>query len=65
MDWETLREEFPITRNYNFQNHAAVAPLCRRAAAAAREYLTEAEERATLGGQFNKRIGNIFIVNFG
>ncbi len=32
MDWNKLRDEFPITRNYNFQNHAGVAPLCKRAA---------------------------------
>ncbi len=39
MDWEALRDEFPITRNYNFQNHAAVAPMCRRAVEAVREFL--------------------------
>ena len=54
MDWEALRDEFPITRNYNFQNHAAVAPLCRRAADAVRHYLTHAEENAYIHGGFYK-----------
>jgi selenocysteine lyase/cysteine desulfurase len=31
MDWEALREEFPITRSWTFFNHAAVAPLTGRA----------------------------------
>ena len=31
MEWNKLRDEFPITRNYNFLNHAAAAPISRRA----------------------------------
>ncbi len=54
MDWEAVRQEFPITRNYNFQNHAAVAPVCRRAAQAARDQLSCAEESGYLVGQFHK-----------
>ncbi len=50
MDWQAIREEFPITRNYNFQNHAAVAPICRRAADAVRQYLTFAEENSYVRG---------------
>ena len=30
------REEFPITKELIYLNHAAVAPLCRRAADAVR-----------------------------
>ncbi len=52
MDWEALRDEFPVTRNYNFQNHAAVAPISRRAADAARQYLQHAETNAYLQGGF-------------
>ena len=59
MDWQSLREEFPITQNYNFQNHAAVAPLCRRAAQAAREYLSLAEESGYLHGQFYKHAEHV------
>lgn len=54
MDWEALREEFPITRNYNFQNHAAVAPICRRAVQAIQRYLQHSEEFGYLEGGFYK-----------
>ncbi len=54
MDWEALREEFPITRNYNFQNHAAVAPMCRRAVQAIQRYLQHSEEFGYLEGGFYK-----------
>ena len=50
MDWQQLRDEFPITRNYNFQNHAAVAPLCRAAIDAAKKYLDQAGGTAYLEG---------------
>lgn len=59
MDWNALREEFPITRNYNFQNHAAVAPLSRRAADAARQYLEHAEGNAYLRGGFYKHADRV------
>ena len=59
MNWETLRDEFPITRNYNFQNHAGVAPLSRRAADAAREYLRHAEENAYIRGGFYRRADEV------
>ena len=54
MDWEAAREEFPITRSYNFQDHAAVAPLCRRAAEAVRGYLERSEKYGHLGSEFYK-----------
>lgn len=59
MDWNELRNEFPITRNYNFMNHAAVAPLSRRAAEAARRYLTYAEENAYVRGGFFKQADRV------
>jgi cysteine desulfurase/selenocysteine lyase len=59
MDWEATREQFPITRNYNFQNHAAVAPLCRRAADAVREYLDHYQHYAYVGGEFHKRVERV------
>jgi len=52
MDWDSVRDEFPITRNYNFQNHAGIAPVCRPAAEAARTYLRQAEENAYIRGGF-------------
>jgi len=59
MDWEAVRDQFPITRNYNFQNHAAVAPLCRRAAEAAQEYLRLSCESGYLGGRFYKHADSV------
>ncbi len=52
MDWQGLREQFPITRNYNFQNHAAVTPLCRRAAEGVEEYLKRATQNGYLDSGF-------------
>ena len=52
MDWNCLRDEFPITRNYNFQNHAGVSPICRRAADAVREYLRLCQESSHVGTGF-------------
>lgn len=59
MDFEALRDEFPITRNYNFMNHAAVGPISRRAADAARRYLTQAEENAYLRSGFFKHVDSV------
>lgn len=55
MDVETLRAEFPITRHYNFLDHAAIAPLSRRAAEAMRRYIEQAEQHAyVLGGLYQE-----------
>ena len=59
MDWNALREEFPITRNYNFLNHAAAAPISRRAAEAARRYLAHAESNAYIRGGFFKHVERV------
>jgi len=59
MDWEAIRSEFPITRNYNFQNHAAVAPISRRCADAARCYLKHLEENASVRGGFYKHADRV------
>ena len=36
MNIETLRSEFGVTKHYNFMDHAGVAPISGRAAAAQR-----------------------------
>lgn len=59
MNWETYREQFPITRHFNFQNHAAVAPLSRRAAEAGAGYFAHASEKAYLEGDFFKRADTV------
>jgi len=55
MEWSRFRDEFPITRGYNFQNHAAVAPLSQRAAAAMRQCAEECRDHANLTGSFYRR----------
>lgn len=52
MDVTAVREEFPVTRNFNFQNHAAAAPISRRAAAAITRYAQLARDHAYLSESF-------------
>ena len=59
MNWNQLRDEFPITRNYNFMNHAAAAPLSRKAAEALRKYVTHAEENSYVRGGFFKQVERV------
>ena len=59
MDWDAVRDEFPVTRNYNFQNHAGIAPVCRPAAEAARSYLRHAEENAYIKGGFHRHADHV------
>ncbi len=54
MDWAALRSEFPITRNYNFQNHAAVAPMCARSVAAIERFCQDNLAHAYLEGSAYK-----------
>jgi cysteine desulfurase/selenocysteine lyase len=59
MDWEALREEFPITRNFNFQNHAAAAPISLRAVQGAQRYLEHASQNSYIGGGFFPEVDRI------
>ena len=52
MQLEEIREKFPITRNYNFQNHAAIAPMSAPAAEALIGYARELSEAAYLRGNY-------------
>lgn len=56
MNWESLREHFPVTRNFNFQNHAAVAPLCKPAADAVQRYLAATSQNGYVDGGFYKHV---------
>ncbi|MGE0482353.1 MAG: aminotransferase class V-fold PLP-dependent enzyme [Phycisphaerae bacterium] len=49
---DEVRARFPITRHYNFMNHAAVAPLSRPAAEALAGYAYELAESAYLRGTY-------------
>jgi cysteine desulfurase / selenocysteine lyase len=59
MDWQTLREQFPVTRNYNFQNHAAVAPISKRAADAAQVYFQHAVGNSYIHGGFYRHADRV------
>jgi selenocysteine lyase/cysteine desulfurase len=49
IDWEMLREtEFPVTRNWVYLDHAAVAPLPRRAGDMLRSWTSEQEENGVV-----------------
>lgn len=43
MDINAIRAEMPVTRQYSFMNHAAVAPISGPAAAALRRFVEEAQ----------------------
>ena len=44
MLWQTYGEQFPVTKNLVYLNHASIAPLCPRSAAAMRRLATDVEE---------------------
>ncbi|MFH1748585.1 MAG: aminotransferase class V-fold PLP-dependent enzyme [Planctomycetota bacterium] len=52
MTQEDIRSKFPITANWNFQNHAAIAPLSLPAAEALAGYAHELAESAYLQGTY-------------
>ncbi|MHC5112192.1 MAG: aminotransferase class V-fold PLP-dependent enzyme [Planctomycetota bacterium] len=58
-DWDALREIFPITKNYNFMNHAAAAPLSTRAVEGTRRYLDHASAQSYLRGGFFKVVDRV------
>lgn len=59
MDLQALREEFPITRNYNFMNHASTAPLPRRVLHAMQGYLRHHHENAYVGGGYRRKVEEV------
>ena len=46
--WKQYRDEFPVTQNLIYLNHAAVAPLCRRSAAAMQRLAEDALQFGSL-----------------
>jgi selenocysteine lyase/cysteine desulfurase len=58
MDTTALREEFPITRNYNFLNHASVAPIPKRAAEAMTQYLTQQQEGSYVKARYGRQVAH-------
>jgi cysteine desulfurase/selenocysteine lyase len=51
MDWTAVRDEFPVTRQWAFLDHAAVAPLSARAQKALEEWAADLTEN----GHVNER----------
>lgn len=49
MDWNTIRDEFPVTRSGTFLDHARVAPLPGRVRGAIRAFADDACENGTAG----------------
>ncbi len=49
MHTESSRNDFPITENYDFLNHAAVSPIARVAAEAIEQYARDSSELAMIG----------------
>lgn len=56
---EQIRNNFPIVKNFNFMNHAAVAPLSGPAAEAMVGYARELSESAYLGGNFYRTVERV------
>jgi selenocysteine lyase/cysteine desulfurase len=47
MDLTSIREEFPVTNNFIFLNHAAVSPISKRSASAVKRFLKDALYKGT------------------
>jgi selenocysteine lyase/cysteine desulfurase len=57
MDWNTLRNEFPVTRRWAFFDHAAVAPLTARAQQAMHEWIADITDNGDVHhGQWMSRV---------
>lgn len=59
MDVQALRKEFPITQNYNYLNHATVAPLPRCVVGAVQEYLQHQQNNSYVRAGYAKRITSV------
>src|SRR5438105_258105 len=59
MELQAIREQFPITRNYNFQNHAGVAPMSKPAADAMRAYIEQSTDSAGIRAGFYRHADRV------
>jgi len=62
MKIEEARSQFPIIRNFNFQNHAAVAPLSAPAAEALCGYAHELRDSAYLSGAYYRAADRVRVL---
>ncbi len=59
LELEKIRARFPITRRFNFQDHAAVAPLSGPAAEAMIAYAREMSEASYLDGTYYRTADHV------
>jgi selenocysteine lyase/cysteine desulfurase len=60
MDWDALRDEFPVTGRWAFFDHAAVAPLSGRARRAVEEWAADLAENGEVhGARWDKRVEEV------
>ena len=60
VDWNALRDDFPVTREWVFLDHAAVAPLSRPARDAIGEYLQDLTDNGDVNGdRWNQRVEDV------
>jgi selenocysteine lyase/cysteine desulfurase len=59
MDIPEVRQLFPVTGNYNFQNTAAVAPISTRVVEAVNTYLARARDQAYLDSGFYRHADGV------
>lgn len=60
MDWEVLRDRFPVTRRWAYFDHAAVAPLSTPARQAMAEWAADMEENGDVNiPRWNKRVEEV------
>jgi cysteine desulfurase / selenocysteine lyase len=60
MDWNALREEFPVTRRWAFFDHAAVAPITGRAQRAMAEWAADLAENGDVHEpRWNRRVEEV------
>jgi len=48
INWNNIREEFPVTKKYVYLNHAAVSPLSNRTFRAMRDFLEDATQNGAV-----------------
>jgi len=59
MDIHDLSDQFPVTRKFNFQDNAAVAPISHRAAQAIRGYAEQAEHSGPVDSEWYNRAHHV------
>jgi selenocysteine lyase/cysteine desulfurase len=60
MDWQSLRDEFPVTRCWAFFDHAAVAPLSARAQRAMAEWAADITDNGDVNhGRWMQRVEDV------